>query len=60
MLNLRGLEVACITEVDGNSLTGEEEVTVYHWFFVFFSSDFLILVTPLLPFLHYFGICVPW
>ena len=54
MLNLRDLEVACIPDVDRNSIGRKEEVTVYHWFFVFISSHFLILVTPLLPLLHYF------
>ena len=40
MLNLRGLEVACFREFDGNSVRRKEEVTVYHWFFVFFIAFF--------------------
>ena len=40
MLNLRGLEVACIREVDGNSVRRVEEVTAYYWFFVFFHRIF--------------------
>ena len=55
MLNLRGLEVACIEEVDGGSVRRKVEMTVYYWFFVFFIA-FLTLITPLLPLLHYFGI----
>ena len=40
MLNLRDLEVACIPDVDRNSIGRKEEVTVYHWSFVFFHHIF--------------------
>ena len=59
MLNIRGLKMACIREVDCNSVRRKEEVTVYYWFFVF-SSPFLILVTPLWSLLYTFGICILW
>ena len=39
MLNLRGLEVACIWEVEGNSVR-RKEVTVYYWFLVIFIAFF--------------------
>jgi len=40
MLNLRHLEVACIREVDCNSVRRKEEMTSYYWVFVFFIAFF--------------------
>ena len=41
MLNLGGIEVTCIREVDGNRVRRKEEVTVYYcFFFSFFISFF--------------------
>ena len=58
MLNLRGLVVACIREVDGYSVKRMEEVTAYYWLFFVFFIEFLPLAALLLPLLHYFGICI--
>ena len=40
MLNLLGLEVACIREVDDSSVWRKGKVTIYYWFLVFFIAFF--------------------